>query len=283
MQSQAFVNHFGRRRSSSPEDAELLFDTSQVAGTNAAGERVHVRRGVRMARLHRPRDGVRPARRGARRPDLRLDVFAYDLNEPDLMQDAADAGQAGPGSPHPRQRRPCTTTRPSPSPRTSSRRCSGRPPSAGPTIERGQVRPVRARQGDDRLRRPAAAEGADRLDELLGDRVLRQLEPRPRSSTIRGWRRSTSSCSRRSGMPTCTRPRTCARTSRRRGSRSTRRRDLPVMEITFCAPLRGVRDRHPGRDRHPHRRRGPSGTAGRQRAVRGDADRRAARARSATR
>jgi hypothetical protein len=37
-QSQAFVNHFGKKAKFQPKDADLLFDTSHVSGTNDKGQ-----------------------------------------------------------------------------------------------------------------------------------------------------------------------------------------------------------------------------------------------------
>jgi hypothetical protein len=84
VQSQAFVGRFGRKAQISPDGDELLFDTAAVAGANAQGEPYtyadeyewlgFTAREKVFALL----EEVRKDRK------LRLDVFAYDLNEPDL-------------------------------------------------------------------------------------------------------------------------------------------------------------------------------------------------------
>lgn len=85
-QSQAFVNHFGRDAKIRPANDGLLFDTTQPAGTNATGrsytyadeyewlgftarERIFALLDEVLA------DG-----------SLRLDMLAYDLNEPDMLR-----------------------------------------------------------------------------------------------------------------------------------------------------------------------------------------------------
>jgi PLD-like domain len=86
VQSQAFVNHFGLNAKIRPDGDELLFDTSQPAGTSADGHqssyaeeyawsgstaRKHV-----FSLLEEVRDNE----------GLRLDMLAYDLNEPDILE-----------------------------------------------------------------------------------------------------------------------------------------------------------------------------------------------------
>jgi hypothetical protein len=86
VQSQAFVGRFGPKAHIRPEGKDLLFDTSQVAGANAQGESYtyadeyewlgFTAREKVFALL----DEVRKDKK------LRLDVFAYDLNEPDFAR-----------------------------------------------------------------------------------------------------------------------------------------------------------------------------------------------------
>jgi hypothetical protein len=86
VQSQAFVGHFGPKAHIRPEGKELLFDTSEVAGANARGEPYtyadqyewlgFTARDKVFALL----DEVQGDKK------LRLDVFAYDLNEPDFAR-----------------------------------------------------------------------------------------------------------------------------------------------------------------------------------------------------
>jgi len=84
-QSQAFVNHFGKDAVIRPKDKQLLHDTSEVAGQNAAGEKFtfadeyawlgFTARAKIMALLDEVLGDSA----------LHLDMFAYDLNEPDVM------------------------------------------------------------------------------------------------------------------------------------------------------------------------------------------------------
>ena len=86
VQSQAFVNHFGLRALIRPRDGELLFDTSQQSGANAAGERYTYAQeygwlgSTARERIFAVLEEVRS------NPALRLDMFAYDLNEPDVLR-----------------------------------------------------------------------------------------------------------------------------------------------------------------------------------------------------
>jgi hypothetical protein len=85
-QSQAFVNHFGLKARIKPKDAELLFDTSQPSGTNAAGEQYTYADQYEWLgftareKIFALLDEVRKDK------SLHLDMFAYDLNEPDLLR-----------------------------------------------------------------------------------------------------------------------------------------------------------------------------------------------------
>ncbi|MDR1988648.1 MAG: phospholipase D-like domain-containing protein [Acidobacteriaceae bacterium] len=86
MQSQAFVRHFGLHALVQPAKHTLLFDTSQSAGTNAAGQHyTYADEYAWMGFTARDRifallDEVK------KNTALRLDLFAYDLNEPDIIQ-----------------------------------------------------------------------------------------------------------------------------------------------------------------------------------------------------
>jgi PLD-like domain len=86
VQSQAFVNHFGPKALIRPSGAELLFDTSQPSGTNAAGtpytyaDEYEWLGFTAREKIFAVLEEVRG------NPDLRLDMFAYDLNEPDILK-----------------------------------------------------------------------------------------------------------------------------------------------------------------------------------------------------
>jgi hypothetical protein len=85
VQSEAFVHRFGRHAAFRPEGAELIFDTSATAGTTPAGVPYTYRQQyswlgftARDTILGLLDDVLHDAA-------LRLDVFAYDLNEPDVV------------------------------------------------------------------------------------------------------------------------------------------------------------------------------------------------------
>ena len=85
-QSQAFVQHFGRDARIRPHDGTLLFDTSQVAGTDAKGTSYTYAQAYEWLGFTARRMILALLDEVLGDPQLRLDVFAYDLNEPDLAR-----------------------------------------------------------------------------------------------------------------------------------------------------------------------------------------------------
>jgi phosphatidylserine/phosphatidylglycerophosphate/cardiolipin synthase-like enzyme len=85
-QSQAFVNHFGHDALVVPKNANLLFDTSKLSGTNAQGVKFTYQDEYEWLgatvreKIFALFDDV------VKNKSLVVDVFAYDLNEPDLLQ-----------------------------------------------------------------------------------------------------------------------------------------------------------------------------------------------------
>jgi hypothetical protein len=86
VQSQAYVNHFGSEVQIIPDGADLLYDTSEVAGTNPDGKEFTYAEEygwlgftVRTT-IFTLLDEVLADK------ELKLDVFAYDLDEPDIMK-----------------------------------------------------------------------------------------------------------------------------------------------------------------------------------------------------
>ena len=85
-QSQAFVNHFGHDALIQPKNAKLLFDTTQFSGTNAQGVKFTYRDEYEWLgastreKIFALFDDV------LKNKSLVVDVFAYDLNETDLLQ-----------------------------------------------------------------------------------------------------------------------------------------------------------------------------------------------------
>jgi phospholipase D-like protein len=86
VQSQAFVGRFGPKAHIRPGGKDLLFDTSQVAGANARGEPyTYADEYDWLGFTAREKVfGLLDEVRGD--PSLRLDVFAYDFNEPDIAR-----------------------------------------------------------------------------------------------------------------------------------------------------------------------------------------------------
>jgi len=95
MQSQAFVHHFGLKALFRPKGKNLLFDTSAVSGTNNQGQKYTFADEYEwsgyMARA-RIFDVLGEV---ANDKSLHLDVFAYDLNEPDLIASLLDLAKDG--------------------------------------------------------------------------------------------------------------------------------------------------------------------------------------------
>lgn len=95
VQSQAYTNRFGSKVRIIPRDADLLYDTSAVAGTNPDGEEFtydeeyawlgfSARRAI-FALLDEVLDDE----------ELKLDLFAYDLSEPDIMKKLLELAKQG--------------------------------------------------------------------------------------------------------------------------------------------------------------------------------------------
>jgi phosphatidylserine/phosphatidylglycerophosphate/cardiolipin synthase-like enzyme len=85
-QSQAFVDHFGPKAAFRPKGANLLFDTSQVAGKNSAGEDYTFAEEYEWLGFTARQKIFDLASEVLQNKKLSLDVFAYDLNEPDLLE-----------------------------------------------------------------------------------------------------------------------------------------------------------------------------------------------------
>lgn len=85
VQSQAFVHHYGLKALIRPDDKTLQFDTTQQSGKNAAGEPYTFQDEyawlgfTARERIFSLLNDVLADR------NLRLDVLAYDLNEPDII------------------------------------------------------------------------------------------------------------------------------------------------------------------------------------------------------
>lgn len=84
-QSQAFVDHFGPKAVFHPKGDELLFDTSQVSGRNNAGDEYTFAEQYQWLGFTARQKILALANEVLQDRSLTLDVFAYDLNEPDLL------------------------------------------------------------------------------------------------------------------------------------------------------------------------------------------------------
>ena len=86
VQSQAYVKHFGAKLNIKPTPTPLVFDTSAQAGTDPHGtpysyaDVYHWAGGTARQRIVEVLNAVHA------NPAWRLDVFAYDLNEPDVCR-----------------------------------------------------------------------------------------------------------------------------------------------------------------------------------------------------
>ena len=95
VQSQAFVRHFGPHLPTRPQGAPLNFDTSKVAGKNPQGHEFTYAQQydwlgyTARTRIFEILDAV------VADQSLSLDVFAYDLNEPDVIDRLLTLGAQG--------------------------------------------------------------------------------------------------------------------------------------------------------------------------------------------
>jgi hypothetical protein len=94
-QSQAFVRHFGREALIRPRDAELQFDTTEISGTNAQGEQYTYAQQYEWLGFTARKCIFDLLQAILADADLSVDIFAYDLNEPDLIGLLLQLGAAG--------------------------------------------------------------------------------------------------------------------------------------------------------------------------------------------
>lgn len=85
-QSQAFVHHFGLKALIRPKGHVLLYDTKQVAGTDAKGKQYTFADEYEWSGFTARERIFDLLGEVVKNKALRLDVFAYDLNEPDLIK-----------------------------------------------------------------------------------------------------------------------------------------------------------------------------------------------------
>jgi hypothetical protein len=82
-QSQAFVNHFGKNAVIRPK--QLFYDTTEVAGTNAQGQQFTYAEEYEWLGFTARAKVMAMLEEVVENTALQLDMFAYDLNEPDVM------------------------------------------------------------------------------------------------------------------------------------------------------------------------------------------------------
>lgn len=84
-QSQAFVHHFGLKALIQPKAKTLLFNTKQVSGTDANGQTYSFDDEYQWLGFTARQRIFELLDQVVSNKSLTLDMFAYDLNEPDLM------------------------------------------------------------------------------------------------------------------------------------------------------------------------------------------------------
>jgi hypothetical protein len=84
-QSEAFDNHFGKDAKIQPDDRKLQFDTSAIAGKNAQGEEFTYEQAYEWLGFTAREKIFATLNEVLSDKGLVVDVFAYDLNEPDIV------------------------------------------------------------------------------------------------------------------------------------------------------------------------------------------------------
>ncbi len=96
VQSQAFVHHFGPTATIQPVDkANLIFDTSKESGVNASGEHFTYQEQYEWLGFTAREKVFGILNEVLKDTSLRLDMFAYDLNEPDVLSLLLKLGKQG--------------------------------------------------------------------------------------------------------------------------------------------------------------------------------------------
>ena len=94
-QSQAFVRHFGKKAVFRPKGNELLFDTSTISGKDDQGKSYTFEEEYEWLGFTARATILGLASAVLKDKKLRMDVFAYDLNEPDVMKAFLALAQQG--------------------------------------------------------------------------------------------------------------------------------------------------------------------------------------------
>jgi len=95
VQSQAFESHFGKKAILKPAEKGLLFDTGKVAGKNNDGEEFTFTDEYTWSGFTAREQIFSILNEVKKTKSLSLDVFAYDLNEPDVLKIMLDLAKQG--------------------------------------------------------------------------------------------------------------------------------------------------------------------------------------------
>jgi PLD-like domain len=95
VQSQAYVKHFGDTARVVPPDADLLYETSEVAGTDPDGNEFTYAEEYEWLGFTARKAIFALLDEVLADDQLKLDVFAYDLSEPDVMKKLLTLAEKG--------------------------------------------------------------------------------------------------------------------------------------------------------------------------------------------
>ena len=85
-QSQAFVHHFGKNATFQPKGKDLVFDTKGTAGKNDAGQTYTYEQEYQWSGFTARQRIFAVLNEVLQNKNLTIDVFAYDLDEPDVVK-----------------------------------------------------------------------------------------------------------------------------------------------------------------------------------------------------
>jgi hypothetical protein len=94
-QSQAFVRHFGLKALIRPKTKDLVFDTTKESGVNAVGDHFTFQDEYEWLGFTAREKIFALLNEVLQKKNLRADIFAYDLNEPDLVDILLKLGKQG--------------------------------------------------------------------------------------------------------------------------------------------------------------------------------------------
>jgi phospholipase D-like protein len=95
VQSQAFVHHFGAKALIRPKGNDLQFSTSVIAGSNAKGQQFTFKDEYTWSGFTAREKIFAVLNQVLNDSSLHLDMFAYDLNEPDVVSILLQLAKAG--------------------------------------------------------------------------------------------------------------------------------------------------------------------------------------------